>query len=65
MLSFSHSQEDIIAVWTRDASDEVKKTKICEAMRTALDLPKGYRTKNTKLIGFVIFFFFENLMLLK
>ena len=36
-------QEDIIAVWTRDASDEVKKTKICEAMRVALDLPKGRR----------------------
>jgi hypothetical protein len=34
-------QEDIIAVWNRDASDEGKKQKICEAMRAALDLPKG------------------------
>jgi hypothetical protein len=33
--------QDIIAVWNRDASDEAKKAKICEAMRVALDLPKG------------------------
>jgi hypothetical protein len=33
-------QEDIIAVWNRDASDEVKKQRISDAMRLALDLPK-------------------------
>ena len=32
-------QEDIIAVWNRDAADEEKKGKICEAMRVALELP--------------------------
>ena len=46
-------QEDIIAVWNRDAADEEKKTRISEAMRVALDLPKGtvleYKEHNASL----------------
>ena len=46
-------QEDIIAVWNRDAADEEKKGKICEAMRQALDLSETavleYKEHNASL----------------